>query len=223
MTEVDREYTQSVQHVFGTPVLSLLCHHEDDLDDQLSALVLSMEQSEPSQSHSNMGGWQSEATFHERREAPVRRLFRMIDAGIHVMAAGLIGEESQERLGKQWEVSAWANVNRRGHYNSIHYHLGGFWSGVYYVSTGGDASQCGGAIHFRSPSAAGLLARTIAAPPIISDWFAQELVIVPGPGQLLIFPSWLEHWVGTYNGSTPRVSIAFNARYVLDTTTVVPG
>jgi hypothetical protein len=37
----------------------------------------------------------------------------------------------------------------------------------------------------------------------------------PAPGQCLLFPGWLFHAVNTYQGTTPRISVAFNLDPVL--------
>jgi uncharacterized protein (TIGR02466 family) len=34
----------------------------------------------------------------------------------------------------------------------------------------------------------------------------------PRTGELLIFPSWLVHWVTPYQSDRPRISISFNAK-----------
>ena len=38
-----------------------------------------------------------------------------------------------------------------------------------------------------------------------------RLIVAPEPGMLVMFPSWLEHWVTPYRGKGQRISVAFNA------------
>lgn len=85
-------------------------------------------------------------------------------------------------------MHAWANVSRSGGHHLAHRHGEALWSGVYYVAAGDEGA--GGAITF----AEGMDAETIT----------------PENGLMLLFPGTLLHSVGTYNGMTPRVSVAFN-------------
>ena len=44
--------------------------------------------------------------------------------------------------------------------------------------------------------------------------FNRKFVINPKPGSLLVFPSYLTHWVQPNGDSTDRVTVAFNIRYL---------
>ena len=44
--------------------------------------------------------------------------------------------------------------------------------------------------------------------------FNRKFVINPKPGNLLVFPSYLTHWVQPNGDSTDRVTVAFNIRYL---------
>jgi hypothetical protein len=85
-------------------------------------------------------------------------------------------------------IQAWANVMRAGSHHLAHRHGNTGWSGVYYLEAGDPDS--GGAITF----ARGREVETV----------------VPRAGLLLLFPSDLLHSVGTYAGTAPRISVAFN-------------
>ena len=43
------------------------------------------------------------------------------------------------------------------------------------------------------------------------DPYGEPVRIRPEAGLLVIFPSWLYHWVHPYEGQTPRVAVSFNA------------
>jgi hypothetical protein len=85
-------------------------------------------------------------------------------------------------------IQAWANVMRAGSHHLAHRHGDARWSGVYYVEAGDPDS--GGAITF----ARGREVETVVA----------------RAGLLLLFPGDLLHSVGTYAGTAPRISVAFN-------------
>jgi uncharacterized protein (TIGR02466 family) len=204
-----------MQLLFGTPMLSMLWPDSEELNRQLADLALELERTQPSVRQSNQGGWQSEKNLQTLRHPAVQTLLSWIDIGVYMISSGLIGEDAVDGLPEKWRISAWANVNRRGHFNGIHYHVGGFWSGVYYVASGNGAQDGAGsgAIGFRSPNQTAMVAGNIAAPPALQQAFRQEICLQPTPGLMLIFPSWLEHWVNPYAGTEPRISIAFDVSY----------
>jgi hypothetical protein len=43
------------------------------------------------------------------------------------------------------------------------------------------------------------------------DPYGEPFRLRPQAGLLVIFPSWLYHWVHPYTGQTPRMAISFNA------------
>ena len=43
------------------------------------------------------------------------------------------------------------------------------------------------------------------------DPYGEPFRVRPQAGLLVIFPSWLYHWVHPYTGQTPRIAISFNA------------
>jgi uncharacterized protein (TIGR02466 family) len=114
----------------------------------------------------------------------------------------------------QWQVNAWANINRKGHSNEFHVHPGSFWSGVYYVDDGGCAENrtLGGEFVIMDPRGPG---PSMYAPllcfrgPGGNSVGATELV-PPRAGVMILFPSWLSHGVRPYGGDGTRISISFN-------------
>lgn len=203
---------QRVRLFFGTPVLSVQVPEAEDLNRELAALILGLERTSSSVRQSNQGGWQSEKTLHLLHDPPIRKLLSWIDIGIFLVSSEMVGEKEVERFPRKWRISAWANVNRTGHFNGLHYHEGGFWSGVYYVAAESDGSGSG-AILLHSPTQAGIIAANIRAPLALQKAFRQEIGIEPRPGILLIFPSWLEHSVNPHAGKAPRISVAFDVSF----------
>ena len=51
-------------------------------------------------------------------------------------------------------------------------------------------------------------------PDLPAPVFAPKFQISPRSGMLLLFPSYLQHWVYPNQEETERVSIAFNARII---------
>ena len=43
------------------------------------------------------------------------------------------------------------------------------------------------------------------------DPYGEPFRVRPQAGLLIVFPSWLYHWVHPYTGQTPRIAVSFNA------------
>src|SRR5258708_4100940 len=144
---------KNVNLIFGIPMLSTLFPDVDELNQALASLILDAERQRSSMEQSNMGGWQSEKTLQTLANPAIAQLLSLIDVGVYCLMSEIIGEEKVDSLEKKWKIAAWANVNRSGHFNGVHYHVGGFWSGVYYVSANPPSDTSGdGLIIFRNPT-----------------------------------------------------------------------
>jgi len=199
--------------VFGLPLLSASLPDSRALNESLASLILTTETNTPTAKRSNVGGWRSQDDVHTWDSPPIRSLLEIINSGVSMLMSEMIGTAHTEELSRSWSIIAWANVSRANDFNAIHYH-GGFWSGVYYVSVGNDIGDgADGSIVFRNPTAASMIAGLIQAPALLKRCFSSELNIRPTPGLLLVFPSWLEHWVRPHRSQQPRISVAFNVSF----------
>ncbi|QIH08458.1 MULTISPECIES: TIGR02466 family protein [unclassified Pseudomonas] len=205
----------NIRHLFATPVASLRHPDAHALNVQLKALIASrMAQDLCGAQHSNDGGWQSPSDFNLWGGTACESLVQFAKdfasqlTAVHSEQYGLVEPNFE------WKINAWVNVNQAGHANALHGHPGAFWSGVYWVDTGGreEQLQVGGDIEFIDPR--GMIASTYnpALRMRIKDCLAAGFGItqVPESGTFLMFPSWLLHSVQRYSGNRPRISIAFN-------------
>jgi hypothetical protein len=78
---------------------------------------------------------------------------------------------------------------------------------VYYVDPGSVSPDqpLSGVLEFLDPRAA---VEAVTAP---GDPYGEPFRIRAQAGLLVIFPSWLYHWVHPYRGQTPRIAVSFNA------------
>ena len=53
--------------------------------------------------------------------------------------------------------------------------------------------------------------------------FNRKFVIHPKPGNLLLFPSYLTHWVQPNEEATDRITITFNIRYLKQSDPMSPS
>ncbi len=109
-----------------------------------------------------------------------------------------------------WDVrpkldSLWVNLLKGGGHHSAHIHPHSILSGTLYV----EVPPGSGAIRFEDPR----LPMMMAAPTRTSD--APETLrpfvnVVPTPGRLLFWESWLRHEVLPGTGKAERLSVSFN-------------
>ncbi len=115
------------------------------------------------------------------------------------------------------EIShAWSNVGNNLHIDAPHMHPASFFSASLYLSDvemTADPEECGG-LKLISPAP---ITRLKNMPDLIGDWNAytsDSLTIYPQDKKLVIFPSWLMHYVTRDRTNAKRYSIAFDTRIV---------
>jgi uncharacterized protein (TIGR02466 family) len=209
-TAVDDDLTvdlgDGVSLLFATPMLRLAMPDATRVNPGLRTLILNKAQADQGKAVSNVGGWQSANDLLEWESAEIATLKTWIAAAVRQMAQHSPLFRQRAPGTSRFRAHAWANVNRSGNYNRLHLHPGEHWSGVYYVDAGqpDPAVPGNGVIEFLDPRP------TARAMPIPGFKFDRGITVVPQSGTLLLFPSWLDHWVSPYQGPGERISIAFN-------------
>jgi uncharacterized protein (TIGR02466 family) len=195
--------------LFSTPIAMYEPPDLAAMNQEMTDILVAESESIPSVARSNVGGWHSAYNLQTRPEACFRKLAALIVAR---------AQETSEAVAKTTgghfpKVNAvphmWAMVMRDGNYTSPHTHSAAHWASVYYPDAG-DANTIthpgSGVITFVDPRSGNFpipgLSMTVG-----------EFVVSPQTGQLLVFPGWLMHYVHTYRGSRPRVSISCNVTY----------
>ncbi len=199
-----------LQNLFPTPVAIGALPDAPALNRALSKAILEREKSQQSETHSNLGGWQSSWDLLEWGGDAAGKV---IEAGIAV-ANPLTADRSGRPAKVAWKVNAWANVNRKGHGNEFHTHPGAYWSCVYYVDDGGigDDPALGGELEIQDPRgvAPAMYAPLLAFTTPGGLTVGSSELLRPRTGMLVVFPSWLQHAVRPYLGERLRISIAYN-------------
>jgi uncharacterized protein (TIGR02466 family) len=195
--------------LFSTPIAMYEPPDLAAMNQEITAILIAESMSIPSVARSNVGGWHSAYNLEKRPEPCFRQLAELI-----VACAQETSEAVAKTMGGTFpKVTArphmWAMVMRDGHYTSPHTHSDSHWATVYYPDAG-DANikdhPGSGVITFVDP-------RTGSFPIPGLSMTVGEFVVSPQTGQLLVFPGWLMHYVHTYRGSRPRVSISCNVTY----------
>ncbi len=192
--------------LFSTPVLRRICSDSDGVNEILKRQVLDRARRGGGDSKSNVGGWHSKDDLLTWGGDAIATLQSWIVTAFQDVTKAMTGGQIYDGV---LELNAWANVNRAGDYNSMHTHPACVWSGVYYVDIGTPAPEekpRSGALEFMDPRGG---ADMIAVP---GAGFGASKLIRPSNSELIMFPSWLNHWVHPYWGEGERISIAFNVR-----------
>jgi uncharacterized protein (TIGR02466 family) len=198
---VKKEFT----FLFSTLVLQRQLEATELLTTGLHELILAHEQRSAGIAKSNVGGWHS-ATDLWRWDGPApAQLFQCVAAAVKDYAA-IERRVDAAALDLTVTAEAWANVTRAGNYAKPHVHPNSNISGVYYADAG-DAppdDTNSGVIELMDPRQRPGMFETPGTLPF--DTYR----VVPKTGMLLLFPAWLYHYVHPYQGTRPRVSVAFN-------------
>ncbi len=192
--------------LFPSPLLKCLWPNSDNLNEQLTELILCKEKEDRGISTTNVGGWHSKKNLQNWEGECVKTILsRMLILG-QEMVKRVLGSAESEFL-SNWTIQAWANINRYGHYNKFHNHIRNLnlWSGVYYVQTGVAEADA-------IASASLIFADQHRVEPRGREEFKKRYVIQPEPGLMLLFPSSLGHRVEPHYGTGDRITIAFNLK-----------
>ena len=104
--------------------------------------------------------------------------------------------------------NSWINRHGKGESNTLHWHSNAMLSGVYYIENEPDA---GDIVFQRSHLYYNLFHDTVKVSfnePTMYN--TNEFFITPKAGDLILFPSHLEHMVTPNQTDAPRYSLAFN-------------
>jgi uncharacterized protein (TIGR02466 family) len=193
-----------VTQAFPTLIGRLLIPDAEAMNRDLHALILAEEAKYSSLGRSNIGGWHSRPNFLSQPEPVVSALKLWLTWGLRRIIEASAGANAFKGT---LFTSAWATLCRAGAYHAPHSHPDSAWSGVYYVDpgTGSPDQPLSGVLEFLDPRAG---VEAVTAP---GDPYGEPFRIRPQAGLLVLFPSWLYHWVHPYTGQTPRIAVSFNA------------
>ena len=156
---------------------------------------------------SNRLGWHSESDLFQRPETSFKQLCDIIHACVTKTTARHFKDLEIDRWNEGY--NGWINVNSKGAYNAPHEHGLYLWSGTYYVSVPKTNFPDSGAIEFLDPRSVQNQSRRRD-----SGYLNPKMKFSPEAGSLVVFPSYLLHWVYPNECESERVSIAFNMKLV---------
>lgn len=195
--------------LFSTPIALFEPAGMSALNKEMTEILVVESETLPSVAVSNVGGWHSSYDLLDRPQSCFRSLRDVIVANARILTETLAKSTGRTIPKMTASAEMWAMVMRRGDYTIAHTHANKHWAAVYYPDVG-DADQKAhpksGAISFVDPR--------LGFMPVPGLEMAQaNFEVDVKPGQLLMFPGWLMHYVHAYQGTRPRVSIACNVLF----------
>ncbi len=135
--------------------------------------------------------------------------FTLLDDPVFAALNGEVRAQTRSALAQMGQadlnfaVQSWINLHERGGFNFAHMHDGCYLSGCYYLKV----PEGSGSLVFRDPR-----------PGTMHGLFKgggvnayKDVKLKPYAGLLVLFPSWLEHFVEPHDSDESRIVIAFNA------------
>lgn len=194
------------EKLFSTPLFRYRLKDADALNQELLTEMERLRSTSDGVTKSNRGGWHSSGNLFRDDAPSIQRLKR--DAKAAVMASTTSIGSKTDPTTLDLKLFGWMNANPPSGFNAPHTHPGAHWSGTYYVAQPDVESGSSGMIEFLDPRTDLPNWRLLQAPV-----FRLKKAIRPKPGELVLFPSYLVHWVYPNETAQERVTIAFNATF----------
>jgi uncharacterized protein (TIGR02466 family) len=202
-----------VLSVFPTNILHRHLDGMEEVNQQLAALVAQIAATEPNSTTGTTteGGFQTKEDLFQRDNPAIAALKPHIFSAMQEYAGLTIRQELTRPPAKlDFILWGWAVCYKAGHTQGLHVHPGANVSGVYYVSAPPAALEPGdaGKISFYDPRPRATMAQL--------PFQATRHRVAPVPGDMYLFPAWLEHSVSAFQGEGTRICIAFNGKLILE-------
>jgi uncharacterized protein (TIGR02466 family) len=185
----------------------------EETNRQLAALVTQIAATEPNSTTGTTteGGFQTKEDLFQRSNPGIEVLKPHIFSAMQDYATLTVRQELTRPPEKiDFILWGWAVSYRAGHTQGLHVHPGANVSGVYYVTAPSATLEPGdaGKISFYDPRPRATMAQL--------PFQATRHRVAPVPGDMYLFPAWLEHSVSAFQGEGMRICIAFNGKLILE-------
>lgn len=215
--------SKQLNPIFSVPFYQTKFDDVDTLNAKLKQLFIQKEQE--GDAHRNVGAfvnqpeglYESKFNLFDWQYAEIKELEKKCWTSLY----GLIGEinryDRDTLLRLHIKAESWFHIMRKHSYFSTHCHPMASWSGVYCVDPGDQVSSDSrsGRLEFINPFPAASTYVDMANVRLTGIYETNHVGIQLQAGQLVIFPSWLQHQVLPYLGEKERITVAFNASFML--------
>lgn len=203
---------------FSVPFAQDLHPDAQQLNSRLKKLLLAREAQGERYANPNpslkqqQGVFESDFNLFSWREECIQqlRLFCWSTLGKALRELNDYSAEEMNRL--QIFSHTWFHVTRKGGFTILHTHPMASWSGVYCVDPGETPSAYpeSGVLRFHNPHHYSNYFLDAGNLRLKKPYHHGTWNIRFQPGQLILFPSWLQHEVMPFFGNDERITIAFN-------------
>jgi uncharacterized protein (TIGR02466 family) len=192
----------NIYELFPDPIFHYKLENYKKINKELLNYILELQKKDKKgNNRSNKGGWHSPNFDLVNPGPPINFINNFKDFLKHI----IVDEFGWEYVpNKQRIVAMWAIINKKNSYNVSHNHQNCYLSSAYYIKK----PENSGNITFHDPKEA----KTYRFPEVKkhTNYSTQSITIKPEEGDLLIFPSYLYHDVGTNLSDEERVVVSFN-------------
>jgi len=215
-----------ISSLFAVPLATAMIDGADDLNRELRALFLGMEAQ--GDAHANKNPYQvgSKALFEsgfglfESEAPPIAKLRDFCWQNVYQVIRDLNGYDTDVLRRLHIGNEAWFHITRKGGSFAPHNHPLHSWSGVYCVCQEGDDPKSGsGEFTIINPHIMNTMYTDMATYRLRNPYGMGNASLRLQPGQLVVFPSWLLHFVSPFEPRSEdavRITVAFNARFHLE-------
>lgn len=163
----------------------------------------------------------NEALFESRfdlfgwPDAPVAQLREFCLSRLLQVVQQLNGHPPEQMRALRLSIESWFHITRRHGWFGVHNHPNACWSGVYCVDAGtpDPANPDSGKLTFLHPHANGAMHVDRGNESLRPPFNVQHVGYLLEPGQLILFPSWVQHYVTPFTGEGTRITVAFNCTF----------
>ena len=208
--------------VFAVPIYTAENPASAELNARLKALFVSRERGEFARN--DPYPVKSRALFESRFDLfdwPDPDVAAMRDfclANLYELIGQINGYDTPTLQRLHMALESWFHITREEGYFAYHNHPMHSWSGVYCVCQEGDEGvDDSGLLTFMNPHPASTVYMDPASLRLKSPYGGGNVSLRLQPGQLVLFPSWLQHEVSAFRPKGPgiRITVAFNARFMM--------
>ena len=176
--------------VFPTPVLIL--KYENSLDKEIKFV----EKLKLQLNGGDNGNYKTENTYILKSKK-LNKIKKFIEESIKIFSEDVLGYED-----KLYITQSWANSNPKGSFHHAHTHSNSIISGVFYLRKSKDNPP----ILFNKTADTSISIKSKK----FNTFNSGQLLIPVNEGELIMFPSNLNHNVPINNSDTVRLSLSFN-------------
>lgn len=171
-----------------------------EYNNHLEKVIIELSRYDKGKQVTNVRGWHSSTNIHENIE------FKNLINELYNIQLEIFKDEYLD--GEPFLGNMWANINPPQGLNMPHTHPNSLWSGVYYVKT---PKNCGD-LKIEDPRMMSYMVKPKIKikPENLPLHLIKFISFQPIAGRIIMFPSWLRHYVEINNSNDLRISISFN-------------